>query len=124
MKRLKEMSEIRNITTMLQNAFSNNPGYRPSVKDARENITATQATLRLYSSHSIIEPMSPITDWRNYTTKQSGSNAIIKFGSKKLSDIPPFTTHPYTCYSTLHGIIPHDLYHTGHIMIVKKHFGI
>jgi len=49
---------------------------------------------------------------------------INEFDAAKLSHTVPFTKHPYTYYTMLHGITHHDLYHTGQIVIIKKHFGI
>lgn len=38
----------------------------------------------------------------------------------KLSELVPHNTYKYTHYTMLHGIIQHDLYHTGQIMLIRK----
>jgi uncharacterized damage-inducible protein DinB len=151
------MSELKNIVTLLENTFGNNPWHGPSVKDALRNITPVNAMQRLNNSHSIIELVNHMTTWRNYTIKKLGSDiafemtqeqnfpaekdwsstqknlgesqtkliAVINaFDRKKLSETVPLSKYPYSYYAMLHGIIHHDLYHTGQIMIIKKHFGI
>lgn len=44
--------------------------------------------------------------------------ALEKFPEEKLSAIVP--GHPYPFYTLIHGIINHDLYHTGQIMLIRK----
>jgi uncharacterized damage-inducible protein DinB len=68
------------------------------------------------------------TDWQKVLQTLDESQvtlieAIKKFDEKRLPDIVPSTNHQYSYYTLLHGIIHHDLYHTGQIAIVKKHFG-
>ena len=46
--------------------------------------------------------------------------ALEKFPSEKLSEMVPKFKDPYTFYSLIHGIIHHDLYHIGQIMLIKK----
>jgi uncharacterized damage-inducible protein DinB len=46
--------------------------------------------------------------------------AIEKFPAEKLSDTVPNFKDPYSFYSLIHGIIHHDLYHAGQIMLIKK----
>jgi uncharacterized damage-inducible protein DinB len=63
------------------------------------------------------------TDWTDAiaSLKQSQVNlieALKNFPEKKLSDIVP--TRKYDFYSMLHGIIQHDIYHTGQIILLKK----
>jgi hypothetical protein len=50
-------------------------------------------------------------------------DTIKKFDDKKLNDLVLSTTHQYTYYTLMHSTIHHDLYHSGQIMIIKKHFG-
>ena len=46
--------------------------------------------------------------------------AIEKFPPSALRDPVPGTTSPLDFYTLLHGIVHHDLYHTGQIMLIKK----
>lgn len=48
--------------------------------------------------------------------------SIGKFSEEKLYDLVPFATHAYNYYTLLHGIVHHDIYHAGQIMIIRKHF--
>ena len=47
-------------------------------------------------------------------------SAVETFPAHKLSEPFAGSTTPYTYYSLLHGIIHHDLYHAGQIMLIKK----
>jgi len=63
------------------------------------------------------------TDWTNAiaSLKQSQVNlaiALKNFPEDKLSSIVP--TRKYDFYALLHGIIQHDIYHTGQIILLKK----
>lgn len=65
------------------------------------------------------------TDWSKAVAdlEESQRNllgAIEKFPDEKLADLVQGVTHKYTCYTMLHGIIHHDLYHTGQIILIKK----
>jgi uncharacterized damage-inducible protein DinB len=67
------------------------------------------------------------TNWKNLVIKLEESQSellasIEKFPEKKLHDDVPSTHHVYTYSTLLHGIIHHDIYHTGQIMIIRKHF--
>jgi len=42
------------------------------------------------------------------------------FDSGKLHEIVPHGSYRYSFYTLLHGIIHHDLYHTGQIAIIRK----
>jgi uncharacterized damage-inducible protein DinB len=46
--------------------------------------------------------------------------AVEKFPSEKLYEQVAGKTSPLTFYTLLHGIIHHDLYHTGQIMLIRK----
>ena len=39
---------------------------------------------------------------------------------EKFKQLVPGTKNPLTFYTLLHGIIHHDLYHTGQIMLIRK----
>lgn len=46
--------------------------------------------------------------------------AFEKFPAEKLSELVPGTKEPVTYYNLIHGIIHHDLYHTGQVGLIKK----
>ena len=63
------------------------------------------------------------TDWKlALTTLQQSQkdlmSAIDQFPDEKLQEIVP--TRNYDFYTMLHGIIQHDIYHTGQIVLLKK----
>jgi uncharacterized damage-inducible protein DinB len=67
------------------------------------------------------------TDWQKVLSElEKGQadllRAIQAFPLTKLHEIVPHGSHQYTYYTLLHGIIHHDLYHTGQIMLMRKHF--
>jgi uncharacterized damage-inducible protein DinB len=41
----------------------------------------------------------------------------------KLAELVPLSEQNYTYYTLLNGIIHHDVYHAGQIMLIKKVFG-
>jgi uncharacterized damage-inducible protein DinB len=57
-------------------------------------------------------------------TQQELLLAIENFPSEKLHQQVPGKTVPLTFFTLIHGIIHHDLYHTGQIMLIKKATGI
>jgi uncharacterized damage-inducible protein DinB len=46
--------------------------------------------------------------------------ALQNFPAEKLSELVPHGEHRYTYYTMLHGIVHHDLYHLGQIMLIHK----
>ena len=46
--------------------------------------------------------------------------ALESFTPEKLEELVPHGSHKYTYYTLLHGIIHHDIYHTGQISLLKK----
>ena len=46
--------------------------------------------------------------------------AIGKFDPARLQNLVPYGRHEYTYYTLIHGIIHHDAYHTGQIVLIKK----
>jgi uncharacterized damage-inducible protein DinB len=46
--------------------------------------------------------------------------ALQNFPAEKLNEVVPHGEYRYTYYTLLHGIIHHDLYHTGQIMLIHK----
>lgn len=45
---------------------------------------------------------------------------VQKLDDSKLAEIVPHGSYTYSFYTLLHGIIHHDLYHTGQIALLKK----
>jgi uncharacterized damage-inducible protein DinB len=67
------------------------------------------------------------TNWEYAIKKLEESQSDIlasigKFPEEKLLEPVPFATRPYNYYTLLHGIVHHDIYHAGQIMIIRKHF--
>jgi hypothetical protein len=46
--------------------------------------------------------------------------ALENFPDEKLAELVPAASHKYTFYTMLHGIIHHDLYHAGQIILIHK----
>jgi len=46
------------------------------------------------------------------------SNAILNIDDDKLDEI--VVGHDYTFYTLLHGVIQHDIYHSGQIVLLRK----
>ena len=46
--------------------------------------------------------------------------AIRSFPDSRLGDLVPASSHKYTFYTLLHGIIQHDIYHIGQIQLIRK----
>jgi uncharacterized damage-inducible protein DinB len=69
-----------------------------------------------------------VADWKNVFERLEESqrqilDAIASFPPERLSEIVPHEGYKYTFYTLLHGIIHHDLYHTGQIALIKKAVG-
>ncbi|MEO5600097.1 MAG: DinB family protein [Cyclobacteriaceae bacterium] len=47
-------------------------------------------------------------------------SAIQKFPAAKLEEMVSNSETPHNYYQLIHGIIQHDLYHGGQIMLIKK----
>lgn len=63
------------------------------------------------------------TDWASaLNALQQSQEELVKavslFPEEKLSETVP--TRNYDFYTLLHGIIQHDIYHTGQIVMLKK----
>ena len=75
-----------------------------------------------------------VTDEMNFPTPTEWSKTVVEldesqarllealkgFDSSKLYDPVPHGSYNYNFYTLLHGIIHHDLYHTGQIALIKK----
>ncbi len=64
-------------------------------------------------------------DWRATVEQLDKSQeelvaAIAAFDSGKLGQQVPWTDESFTYYEIIHGIIHHDLYHAGQIVLIKK----
>jgi uncharacterized damage-inducible protein DinB len=46
--------------------------------------------------------------------------AVASTPVEKLSELVPNASHRYTYYTLIHGIIHHDIYHTGQISLILK----
>lgn len=67
-------------------------------------------------------------DWDNVLheleeSQQQLLDLIEKFPVYKLSELVPVSEQNYTYYTLLNGIIHHDVYHAGQIMLIRKAFG-
>jgi len=65
------------------------------------------------------------TDWQKAVHELEQSQidllaAVEKFPGPRLEEIVPHSSYQYSFYTLLHGIIHHDLYHTGQIMLIRK----
>ena len=65
------------------------------------------------------------TEWSKVVEELDASQARLLealkgFDSSKLYDPVPHGSYNYNFYTLLHGIIHHDLYHTGQIVLIKK----
>jgi uncharacterized damage-inducible protein DinB len=68
-----------------------------------------------------------VNDWALVVNELEDSQnklleSVAELPEEKLSDTVPHEGNIYTFYTLLHGIIHHDLYHTGQIAILKKSF--
>ena len=85
--------------------------------------------LQGYADFKMTEEMNfpALSDW-SLTLKEldkSQEKLVVElkqFPSAKLSDIVPSSKHHYTFYTLIHGMIHHDVYHAGQIMLIKKTF--
>jgi hypothetical protein len=65
------------------------------------------------------------TDWKQVVIDLEKSHvelikALENFPDEKLSELVPAASHKYTFYRMIHGIIHHDLYHAGQIILINK----
>ena len=54
------------------------------------------------------------------TSQKNLEEAVSNFEEAKLGDLVPATSHKYTYYTLLHGIIHHDIYHAGQIQLLIR----
>lgn len=67
-------------------------------------------------------------DWENMLIELDESQQhllalIEQFPVYKLGELVPVSEQNYTYYTLLNGIIHHDVYHAGQIMLIKKAVG-
>ncbi len=65
------------------------------------------------------------TSWDEALKKLKQSQAALvaaarEFSESKLGDLVPSSSHKYTYYTLLHGIIQHDIYHIGQVQLIRK----
>jgi uncharacterized damage-inducible protein DinB len=65
------------------------------------------------------------TDWPRALRELDESQeklleAIRAFPEEKLGELVPHNTYRYTYYTLIHGILHHDLYHTGQLSLIKR----
>lgn len=147
------MSELQNIARLLKRTYEKSAWHGPSAKEVLQQVSANNARKRLPGTHSIIELVTHMTAWRNFTIAKLLSDdpysvtdemnfpsssdweealteleksqvrlldAIAAFRESRLHDKVPNTSHSYSFYTLLHGIIHHDVYHIGQIMLINK----
>jgi uncharacterized damage-inducible protein DinB len=66
-----------------------------------------------------------VTDWSQVLKDLDESQkkleaAVADFPADRLSELVPHVESKYTFYTLIHGIIHHDLYHIGQIMLIRK----
>lgn len=66
-------------------------------------------------------------DWNETKNRLQESHlellaSIATLPADILSEQVPWTHDPFTYFTVLHGIIHHDLYHAGQIILIKKSF--
>ena len=67
-------------------------------------------------------------DWNNvleelYASQEELLELIESFPVYKLSELVPASPFNYTYYTLLNGIIHHDVYHSGQIMLIRRALG-
>ena len=140
------------VIDLLQKSFHGPAWHGPAVMEVLATVSASSATQKISTSHSIIELVMHMTVWRDFVTKRlQGNNefevseaenfpkgtdwtaalkalqhsqddlvkAISQFSKEKLALI--VHTRTYDFYTMLYGIIQHDIYHTGQIVLLKTH---
>jgi uncharacterized damage-inducible protein DinB len=65
------------------------------------------------------------TDWLKAIADLDKSQSLLvetvkQFPHERLAELVPHSEFRYTFYTLLHGIIHHDLYHTGQISLIIK----
>jgi uncharacterized damage-inducible protein DinB len=66
-----------------------------------------------------------VSDWSKvqqdlFESQAKLISALQNFPGTRLSEVVSHDSYRYTYYALLHGIIHHDVYHTGQISLIKK----
>jgi uncharacterized damage-inducible protein DinB len=66
-----------------------------------------------------------VSDWSKalqdlFDSQAKLISALQNFPGTRLSEVVPHGSYRYSFYALLHGIIHHDVYHTGQISLIKK----
>ena len=145
--------EIYRIISLLNQTFQSDAWHGPSVREGLAGISGEQSLRRLPNTHSIIEIVAHMTEWRKYVLKKLDGDSdymvsaamnfpqcrdwtqtvtqleesqaqlitsLEKFPEEKLDQLVAGVTTGRTYYMLLQGIIHHDLYHTGQILLIRK----
>ncbi len=76
---------------------------------------------------TVEDPMNfpEVTDWPDvlqglFESQAKLISTLQNFPGSRLHEVVPHGSYRYTYYALLHGIIHHDVYHTGQISLLKK----
>ena len=123
---------VKDVLSKIDASDANNRvGNTHSIAELVGHMTAwrTFTAKKLIGDHSykVAEHLNfPIpSDWATVleeleTSQTQLIEAIQNFPAEKLSELVPHGEYRYTYYTLLHGIIHHDLYHLGQIMLIHK----
>ena len=142
------MSESKRISNLYQSIYNGNPWLEVTLAATLEDISAEQAYrkinpnlntiweivnhLKRVQGETVITPdhnyFVPVIDpsevaWaqslQTLAKSQESWNAFFEdFDDSDLAKVYPANNH--TFYEHIHGIIQHDVYHLGQIVILKK----
>jgi uncharacterized damage-inducible protein DinB len=123
------VKEVLNDITA-ENAFKRLPGTHSIIELVAHMVSWRNFVIRRINGDDAFTVTDQLnfpaaTDWEATCAELEKSQheliqAIQTLPEEKLKDIVPHGEYKYTFYTLLHGIIHHDLYHTGQIMLVKK----
>jgi uncharacterized damage-inducible protein DinB len=144
------MSEIHRILDQMDRAFPGDAWHGPSLMSVLDGISAEQASKHpIPGAHSIWELVHHVSSWNTISRHRLASETVeitterdwppvwalenLKESRARLRDsIKEFSDEhlqgkaagpDYTRYVVLHGVIQHDLYHAGQIVMLKKALG-
>jgi uncharacterized damage-inducible protein DinB len=128
------MSEIKRILDQMDRAFSGDAWHGPSLMSVLEGISAEQASKHpIRGAHSIWELVHHIEAWNVWEVSDAAWKRALQNlveGRGRLRDsVKDFSNEllegkasgpDYSRYVVLHGVVQHDLYHAGQIVMLKK----
>ena len=89
--------------------------------------TYTAKKLQGDAGYKVAEEMNfpQLTSWaealkRLRRSQEELLSALETFPAERLNEPFPGSTTPYTCFTLIHSIIHHDLYHAGQIALIRK----